>query len=80
MNTFRVMSAATSATLHYRMLFSAADAAIFAIFGRRDVHVPAKDPIEMALIGKAAQKCDLLQRQAIFTQVLARTFHLPFQD
>ena len=53
---------------------------MLAIFGRRDVHVPAKDPVEMALIGKAAQKRDFLERQAIFPQMLARTFHLSLQD
>jgi hypothetical protein len=37
------------------ILFNAATAVMLAIFSRRDVHVPAKDPIEMALIGKAAQ-------------------------
>jgi len=53
---------------------------MLAVFGQRDVHVPAKNPIEMALIGKAAQKGDLFERQPIFTQMLARTLHLAAQD
>src|SRR5262245_19396864 len=51
-----------------------------AILGRRDVHVPAKHPVEMAQIGKAAQKGDFLERQAVLAQMLARPLHLAFQD
>jgi predicted metalloprotease with PDZ domain len=49
---------------------------MLAIFGRRDVHIPAKDPIEMALIGKAAQKRDFLERQAVFAQMLVNAVTL----
>src|SRR5215475_11501378 len=54
--------------------------AVLAILGRRDVQVSAEDPVEMALIGKSTQQRDLLQREPILAQVLARVLHLAAEE
>ena len=49
-----------------------------AIFSRRIIEVPAKDPVQMTLVGKAAEERDLLERQIVPSQMLARLFDFLF--
>ena len=49
-----------------------------AIFSRRTIEVPAKDPVQMTLVGKAAEERDLLERQIIPSQMPARLFDFLF--
>ena len=49
-----------------------------AIFGRRTIEVPPKDPVQMTLVGKATEECDLLERQIVLSQMLARLFDFLF--
>ena len=48
------------------------------IFGRRTIEGPAKDPVQMTLVGKAAEECDLLERQIVPSQMPARLFDFLF--
>ena len=49
-----------------------------AIFGRRTIEVPAKDPVQMTLVGKAAEERDLLECQIVPSQMPARLFDFLF--
>jgi hypothetical protein len=49
-----------------------------AIFSRRTIEVSAKDPVQMTLVGKAAEERDLLERQIVPSQMPARLFDFLF--
>src|ERR1700750_893311 len=49
-----------------------------AIFSRRTIEVPAKDPVQMTLVGKAAEERDLLERQIVPSQMPARLLYFLF--
>ncbi len=49
-----------------------------AILSWRTIEMLAKDPVQMTLVGKAAEKCDLLERQIVLSQMPARLFDFLF--
>ena len=51
-----------------------------AILSWRTIEMLAKDPVQMTLVGKATEECDLLERQIVPSQMPARLFDFLFLD